>query len=111
MVLEHLKKLWNRHLNVYEKKEAANLTVAQEITLDLQGRTVLEIYTSSTVATTFRLDVSMDGTTWITDYATWTGVNSVKETWTIGFRYVKLKSDAAGVAGDVVDLVLSAGGV
>jgi len=83
-------------------------TVAQEITLDTKGHKLLEVYAKAAAATTFRLDVSPDNTTWITDYTIWSSVTEIKETLWNGFRYVKLKSDAAGASGDKVDLFLAA---
>ncbi|MDI6815277.1 MAG: hypothetical protein QMC90_04275 [Dehalococcoidales bacterium] len=97
------------HQNVYSQLLGADLTAAQSITLDVAGRTLLNIYALADAATTFRLDVSTDNTNWITNYLTWAAVTEVKETHTIAFRYLRLKSDAAGVAGNLVSLYLTAG--
>jgi len=83
-------------------------TSPQSITLDSKGKRLLEIYGRASVATTFRLDCSPDNVYWITDYKTYSGVTEAKDTLWNGFRYVRLRSDAAGVSGDTVDLVLSA---
>ena len=95
--------------NVYSQLIGADETVAQSITLDVAGRTLLDIYASAGVAATFRLDVSNDNTNWISDYLTWAAVTEVKETHTNAFRYLRLKSDAAGAAGDLVSLYLTGG--
>lgn len=94
-------------LNVFAQLLGADETLSQSITLDTAGRTLLDIYTIAAAATTFRLDVSNDNTNWITDYLTWAAVASVKETHTNAFRYLRLKSDAAGVAGNLVSLYLT----
>lgn len=94
--------------NVYEQLLDADETVAQSITLDTGGRTLLDIYAKAAATTTFRLDCSNDNTNWITDYLTWANVTEVKETYNNAFRYIKLKSDAAGAAGDKVSLYLTA---
>jgi len=83
-------------------------TSPQSITLDSKGKRLLEIYGKATASTTFRLDCSPDNVYWITDYKVYSAIAEVKDTLWNGFRYVRLRSDAAGVAGDTVDLVLSA---
>lgn len=83
-------------------------TSPQSITLDTKGHKLLEVYAKATTATTFYLDVSPDNSTWIEGYMTWSSVTEVKETLWNGFRYVRLRSAAAGSAGDTVDLYLSA---
>jgi len=84
------------------------LTVAQSINLDTKGHKILEVYAKSTVVTTFRLDCSPDNVYWIADYKVYSAVAEVKDTLWNGFRYIRLRSDAAGAAGDTVDLVLAA---
>jgi len=93
---------------VYVQSFGLDETVAQEVTLDTRGHELLDVYARATAATTFRLDVSNDNVTWITDHQVWSAVTSVKTAKSNGFRYVRLKSDPAGVAGDTVDLVLTA---
>jgi len=83
-------------------------TAAQSISLDSKGKRLLELYGRASTATTFRLDVSPDNTYWITDYKLYSAVTEAKDTMWNGFRYLRLRSDAAGAAGDTVDLVLSA---
>jgi len=95
--------------NVYAQVWNADLTAEQSIHLDTDGRTILEIYASSSAATTFRMDVSADYIDWVTDYYVWTNVTEVKEVHQNGFRYVRLKSDPAGVTGDTVTLLLASG--
>jgi len=93
---------------VYTQAFNLDETTAQAITLDTRGHGLLEVYCRASVATTFRLDVSNDNVTWITDYTVWSAVTVVRATEWNGFRYTRLKSDAAGAAGDTVDLVLAA---
>jgi len=93
---------------VYSQSFNLDETAAQTITLDTKGHKLLEVYCRASTATTFRLDVSNDNVTWITDYTVWSTVTVVKATEWNGFRYTRLKSDAAGAAGDTVDLVLAA---
>jgi len=95
--------------NVYAQVWNADLTAEQSIHLDTDGRTILEIYASSSAATTFRMDVSADYIDWVTDYYVWTNVTEVNEVHQNGFRYVRLKSDPAGVTGDTVTLLLASG--
>jgi len=83
-------------------------TSPQSITLDSKGKRLLELYGKASASTNFRLDCSPDNGYWITDYKIYSAVTEAKDTRWNGFRYVRLRSDAAGVAGDTVDLVLSA---
>jgi len=101
--------LRDKFSNVYTVSRGLDLTVAQSITLDPAGRTVIGVWASSTVATTFHLDVSEDGVTWIDDWVTYSAVTEVKEGYFSGWRYLRLRSDAAGAAGDTVSLGLVAG--
>jgi hypothetical protein len=100
--------LRDKFLNVYSQLIGADLTVAQSITLDADGRTLLEIHAASSAATDYTLEASADNTNFFT-LATWAAVTGIDETWTIGWQYIRLSSAAAGVAGDTVTLVLSAG--
>jgi len=84
------------------------LTKAQSITLDTEGLKTLEIYGRSSVITDYYLDVSNDNTNWISEIYTWSGQTKFRaERWNC-FRYVRLRSAAAGTTGDTVDLVLTA---
>mgnify|MGYP001626290506 CR=1 FL=1 len=94
--------------SVYVQLFGADETAAQSVTLDSKGHKLLEVYGCASASTTFHLDVSNDNVNWIADYKVYSAVTSVKETLWNGFRYVRFKSDAAGVAGDTVDLVLAA---
>jgi hypothetical protein len=88
----------------------ADLTAPQTITLDTRGRSLVSIYAKADAATTFHVDVSADGTNWFSDVLTYTNATLVNDTIVTGFRYVRLRSDAAGVAGNKVTLALSAKG-
>ena len=92
---------------VYSQTIGADETIAQSITLDTGGKILLEVYAKADASTTFHLDVSTDNTNWILDYKTYTGT-LVQDTLWNGFQYVRLRSDAAGVAGNKVTLILSA---
>jgi len=94
--------------NKFQQLINADETVAQSITLDTEGCKLLEVYATAAASTTFHLDVSNDNTNWFTDYKTYSAVTSVKDTLWNGFRYVKLRSDAAGSAGNKVTLSLAA---
>lgn len=76
------------------------LDQAQAVQLDTGGRTVLDVGADSSAATTFHLDASADGEHWFLDYATWEAVTQVRDGFFTGWRYVRLRADAA-VAGEV----------
>jgi len=86
----------------------ANETAAQSVTLDTEGCKLLEVYATAAASTTFHLDVSNDNTNWFTDYKVYSAVTKVTDTLWNGFRYVKLRSDAAGSSGNTVTLSLAA---
>jgi len=93
--------------NVEASLLGADETAAQSVTLDLAGRSVLGISAWASAATNFKLEVSHDNVNWRT-LQSWSAVTSVITNIQIGFRYAKLSSAAAGVAGDTVNLVLQA---
>jgi len=93
--------------NVYTISRGLDLTSPQSITLDTEGRTHIEVWASATATTTFHLDVSEDGATWIEDWVTYSAAE-VKEGYLNGWRYLRLRSDAAGAVGDTVSLGLTA---
>ena len=92
----------------YNELVGADETVAQEITLDTENRVHLYVYAEATAATNVYLDASNDGVNWYT-IKTWSTVTEVNEAVSpFPWRYAKLRSDAAGVAGDTITLVLVA---
>jgi hypothetical protein len=99
---------WSYFEPSYTQLLNADLTVAQSITLDTRGRSLVSIYAKADAATTFHVDVSADNTNWFTDVLTYTNATLVSDTIVTGFRYVRLRSDAAGVSGNKVTLALSA---
>ena len=108
-LLTNIKDRLNSSLSSYAATlYGADLTAPQSIELNTGGRRLLEVYASASTATTFHLDVSPDNTNWIEDYKVYSGVSEVKDTLWNGFQYVRLRSDAAGAAGDTVTLILSA---
>lgn len=94
--------------NVIASLVGADLTVAQNITINLDGRTTLSIYAIADAATTFTLEMSDTSTfdliTYKKEYAT---VTTVSDIFTTGWQYARFKSAAAGVAGNKVTLKLS----
>jgi len=87
----------------------ADESTAQSIQLDIGYRAVCSIYASATTATTFTVELSTDGSNWITYYQSASAETSYSETITTGFRYIKLSSAAAGTSGtDTVTLILTA---
>ena len=92
----------------YAQLIGANETVAQSVTLDTKEKKLLEVYAKADASTTFHLDVSTDNTNWINDVKTYSGVTLATDTLWNGFQYVRLRSDAAGVAGNKVTLILTA---
>ena len=88
-------------------------TVAQETShLNTLGHSVISVYMHATAATTFYIDASPDNSNWFNYYTT-AGTNGEKDhsedvTKFRGFAYWRLRSDAAGSAGDTVDLIISA---
>jgi len=94
-------------LNVESSLLDADLTTPQSITLDLKGRSVLSVQAWSSAPTTYVLEASFDGVNWrfVKDYVNTT---EVSDGFMVGMRYFRLRSDAAGVAGDKVSLVLQA---
>jgi hypothetical protein len=93
---------------VYNQLIGADETVAQSIVLDTEGRSLVSVYAVADAATTFHLDGSNDNVNWFNDLATYSGVTKVNDVVQTAFRYVRLRSDAAGVAGSTVTLVLAA---
>jgi hypothetical protein len=93
---------------VYSQLINADETVAQSITLDTEGRSLVSIYVVADVATNVYLDVSNDNTNWFNNAMVYTGVTSVSDTVKTAFRYVRLRSDAAGVSGNKITLALAA---
>jgi len=94
--------------NVYTQLIDADETTAQSVVLDTKGYKILEVYAKADVATNFYLDVSNDGTNWINGYFTQNNVTEWKDTFWNGFRFVRLRSDAAGSSGNKVTLILAA---
>lgn len=87
-------------------------TASQEESLNLSGRNTVEVYAEASTGTDFYLDVSPDGSYWISginpspDIGSWGASTRVMWGGFIGFPYARLRSDAAGAAGDTVDLIL-----
>ena len=97
-------------INVEARLYLADETAAQSIVLDTEGRSTLEVFALADAATNFHLDVSIDNLTWITDFSTWPSATEVREGFMNAYRFLRLRSDAAGVSGNKVSLVLTAGG-
>ena len=93
---------------VYNQLIDADETASQSIVLDTEGRSLVSVYAKADVATTFHLDGSNDGVNWFTDLLVYSGVTVVNDAVKTAFRYIRLRSDAAGVSGNKVTLVLAA---
>ena len=97
---------------VFAQTINADETVAQSITLDTVGHTIISVYAKATAATTFTIDVSNDNSNWVNYYTTASTAGETDHTDDLGnlkgFRYVKLSSSAAGSSGDTVTLIVSA---
>jgi len=100
--------LRDKFTNVYAVARDLDLTVAQAVVLDTEGRTIIEVWASSSTTTTFHLDVSENGSIWVNDWKTYPTVTLVREGYLNGWRYLRLRSDAAGTTGDTVSLGLTA---
>jgi hypothetical protein len=94
--------------HVYEQLIGVDETLAQSVTLDTKGHKLVEVWATATAATTFTLEFSNDNTNWVTYYTSAAAETEYKNTLWNGFRYVRLSSAAAGVAGDTVTLILAA---
>jgi len=88
----------------------APLSTAQSITIDMDGRTILSVYAKATAATTFTLEGS-DTSTFdvVLSSKEWSAVTSVTDLLETGVQHWRIKSAAAGAAGDKVTLKLSGG--
>ncbi len=86
----------------------ADVTQAQTLVLDTENRPLLEVYMRSTVSPTVHLDVSPDGTNWILDVHTWSGFSELNEGFFNASRYVRVRTDPAGAAGDTVTILIIA---
>lgn len=94
---------------VFDAVWNADESVAQEVSIDTSAHQLLEVYAKMTTATNIYMDVSPDGQNWIQGYKTWSGLTEIAEGFMNAFRYVKLRSDAAGTSGtDTITLVLIA---
>ena len=82
----------------------ADATVAQTLVLDTGDRPLLDVSLNATASVDFYLEYSDDGENW---YQTYSGSGtSYHDAWHWGFRYARLRTDAA--ASGTVTLMLSA---
>jgi len=86
----------------------ADETVEQSVELMTYSRRLVSIYCEASTATDFFLDVSLDGSTWISGWMYWSAVTVVNETIWCAFPYLRLRSASAGTSGDTVTLILTA---
>jgi hypothetical protein len=93
---------------VYQQLINADETIAQSITLDTEGRSLVSIYVAADATTNVYLDVSNDNTNWFNDAMVYSGVTSVVDVIKTAFRYVRLRADAAGTSGSKITLALAA---
>jgi hypothetical protein len=93
---------------VYQQLINADETSPQSISLDTGIRGLISIYVSADAPTTIHLDGSNDNTNWLNDLITYSNVTSVIDVVKTSFRYVRLRSDPAGVSGNKITIALSA---
>ena len=93
---------------VYQQLINADETSPQSISLDTGVRSLISIYVSADATTTIHLDGSNDNANWFNDLMTYSNVTSVIDVVKTSFRYVRLRSDPAGVSGNKITLVLVA---
>ena len=93
---------------IYQQLINVDETVARSIVLDTAGRSLVSIYVAADAPTNIRIDVSNDNTNWFNNVIVYSGVTSVSDTIKTAFRYVRLRSDAAGVSGNKITLALAA---
>jgi hypothetical protein len=93
---------------VYQQLINADETAPQSIILDTEGRSLVSIYVAADAATNVYLDVSNDNANWFNNAVVYSGVTSVSDTVKTAFRYVRLRSDAAGTSDNKITLVLAA---
>ena len=87
-------------------------TKPQSVTLDCgKERQLVEIYAKADVATDFYLDVSVDGQHWILAHKYATATTEWKEGFWNTYRFLRLRSKAAGSVGNKVTLILLSIGV
>ncbi|WP_156961732.1 hypothetical protein [Thermococcus guaymasensis] len=83
-------------------------TQSQTVTLDTENRQLLEVYMRSTTSPTVHMDVSPDGVNWIEDVNIWSGYSKINEGFYNASRYVRIRTEPAGNAGDKVTIVIMA---
>jgi len=93
---------------IYNHLIQADETIAQEITLDVGNRVQAECLMIATTATIFYVDVSDDGTNWVNVYTSSVAETEKRYATPMGARFIRVRSDAAGAAGDLVSLFISA---
>ena len=86
----------------------ADETISQSVVLDTEFRSLVSIYAKADAATNFYIDLSVDNVVWFNDVITYSSTTLVNDVIRTAFRYVRLRSDAAGVSGNKVTLVLAA---
>jgi hypothetical protein len=86
----------------------ADETVAQTISLDIGGFKLVEVHCEASTVTTFGVEISFDNTNWFTYYTSPAAETSYSDVFQTAAQYVRVSSAAAGVAGDIVSLVIGA---
>lgn len=76
--------------------------------LDTRGKTILEIAVDATEATDYALDASTDGETWFNGFATFSATASIRETFDVGVRYVRLRVTSAASADSTANGLMEA---
>ena len=101
--------IWGNALScIYTSLINADETVAQSVVLDTGARSLVSIFAIADVATNFYIDLSVDNVVWFNSVLTYNNTTLVNDVIRTAFRYVRLRSDAAGSQGNKVTLVLAA---
>ena len=87
----------------------ADESIGQTVVLDTENRPLLEVYIRSTTAPNIHMDISPDGSNWIEDVHTWSGLTNINEGYLNASRYVRIRTEPAGVSGtDTITILLIA---
>lgn len=82
------------------------LDAYHELTLELNGRSTLEILVDGTGEDDYTLKAVMPSVT--KTLKTWNNVEDIQETWNVGYPQVLLTQEGTGADGEEMDMILSA---
>jgi len=82
-------------------------TVAATLDIETVGAATVSVFANATTATSFYLDVSVDGINYFT-FDSASSATEYKFNGSLAFSYVKVRFDTAGTSGtDTVNIILS----